>query len=68
MTQHAFTPKHQLSDVEDVSLRPKTRLQTQLDGLGRTARGAVNAVTGGKMGCVCLCVIVIVIHAVARNC
>lgn len=45
--KHAFTPKSQ-RDTEDVNLRPKSRLLTRLDGLGRAAHNVVTFGKGGK--------------------
>lgn len=45
--KHAFTPKSQRAeDIEDVALRPKSKLQLKLDGL---ARATVGVVTFGKV-------------------
>lgn len=47
--KHAVTPQSRLGPVDDVVLR-KSKLQAQLDSLGRTARDAVHVVTRGKVG------------------
>ena len=45
--KHAFTPKSQ-RDTDEVDVRPKSKLLTRLDGMGRVAHNVVTFGKGGK--------------------
>jgi hypothetical protein len=46
--KHAFTPKSQRGEDYEINVRPKSRLLTQLDGLGKAAHNVVTFGKGGK--------------------